>query len=925
MRWVKCDLQMQTPADAANWRGGVMGSTVDEQVAAAEAYIRRCHEVGLEVIAITDHNYLSRGFIPLLQAAIEKLAVEFGYRLVLFPGFEFEADVGKGVHVLALFEPNANLDEIDHILTECGVGYPRAPGGILAKSTKRLPELLGCIQKLDEHGHQRGIVIMPHAMKDDGLFDNGKVADWLQQTEYLNLELFAVEVPKPVRELSPGWRRLFGAGSDCDPAWRRERPIACIMSSDNKALTPEENAENYIGMRHTWIKMSKPSIESLRQAFLDHGSRVRLQDVRPSDQENHPRIVSIAVQGAAFLEDQTVRFAPNLNCVVGGRGSGKSSLLEYLRFCLQPDYLNSVDRDLHEKLLAIHRTVEKGDAEIQVTYEISRGVEDTVLLKPGNAEHRLVGREVHDLQTVLKLLEIQFFSQGELSRLSKPGQKSQVLRLIDASSGTALVELTNQETGVRGELEQLFTATHQAEAVSADMQRLKQELEELGRQWQARNDIQADAATHQQAQGAKRFVENVVQHANTDALALQRALASFDSAAMTRPENASTWPHAEWFQHLEKEVSAARSVLIEEVKDAELKYVAAITALFSNDPAWPTIQGELDSAEAQFLAACAAKGVQPTDVSKLQEVDRLRTLKQDEANTKSRQLIELQQHAGGLTKKLADLHALWLQQYEIRKTACALIQGEGATALVTVGYMRDSRSFQTIWNRLAPRDSRTRLGKNWDDLGSSLFAEFAQSSAVASPWELLQQWLDLPATVPFDSPMAALIAEVTKHLQQADVRPIWEQVRMSRVDDLVDVELKRADGSSAGRMSGEGGKILSEGQRNTALLSLLLAQGKGPIVIDQPEDELDSNYIFSDLVPLLRAVKEKRQLILATHNANLPVNADAELIYAFDARDGRGAIRTQGGLDRADVTLAVLDIMEGSEKAFKQRSEKYHF
>ena len=182
-----------------------------------------------------------------------------------------------------------------------------------------------------------------------------------------------------------------------------------------------------------------------------------------------------------------------------------------------------------------------------------------------------------------------------------------------------------------------------------------------------------------------------------------------------------------------------------------------------------------------------------------------------------------------------------------------------------------------------------------------------------------------PETVPEGSPAAPLLPELSKHIDTPDVRAVWEKVRLSRVDDLIDVELKRPDGTSAGRMSGEGGKVLSEGQRNTALLSLILAEGSGPIVIDQPEDELDSNYLFSDLVPLLRLTKNTRQLILATHNANLPVNADAELIYAFEAREGRGKQRTQGGLDRADVTKAVLDIMEGSEQAFKQRSEKYHF
>jgi ABC-type cobalamin/Fe3+-siderophores transport system ATPase subunit len=146
-------------------------------------------------------------------------------------------------------------------------------------------------------------------------------------------------------------------------------------------------------------------------------------------------------------------------------------------------------------------------------------------------------------------------------------------------------------------------------------------------------------------------------------------------------------------------------------------------------------------------------------------------------------------------------------------------------------------------------------------------------------------------------------------------------VRISRVSDGIDVELLREDRTVAGSMSG----ALSEGQRNTVLLNLMLARGEGPIVIDQPEDELDSSFIYRTLVRDLRAAKSKRQLIVATHNANLPVNADAEQIYALEARDGRGKPRAHGGLDRKGVAEAVLDIMEGSEQAFKQRSEKYHF
>ncbi len=922
MRWFKCDLQMQTPSDASHWRGAPMGTSLPEQEAAAETYIRRCYEVGLEVIAITDHNFLSKGFIPLLQAAIHKMTGEFGYRMVLFPGFEFEADVGKGVHVLGLFEPNASLDELDHLLTECGVAFPRIQAGVLAKSTGRLPALLECIQRPDAIGRQRGLVVMPHALSDDGLFDNDKVSAWLQQTEYLNPDLLAIEVPKPVSEMSAGWQRLLGATNDCDAAWRRERPIACIMSSDNKALTKEENAENFIGLRYTWVRMSEPSIEALRQAFLDHESRIRLQPVRPSDDERHPRLVSVSVKGAAFIEDQAIHFSPNLNCIIGGRGSGKSSLLEYLRFCIQPDYMAVVDRDLHEKLKAIHRTVENADAELRVTFEVSPGVQDTVVLKPASNEHRLATREVHDLQTVLGQLHVQFFSQGELSRLSKPGQKSQVLRLIDASCGNQLVEIAAKESTFRTEIEQLFAARMQAETIGAEVQRSMQELDELTRQWQARRDIQADALVHRRAKEASRFASGVVTQAQSDSEILRSSLGSLDELVVP-PEGAVEWPHAEWFANLGVKLQAARSTLKAEVGAAVATYLRAVSASIEGDEHWPQIQGELQAAQAQFLAACQAKGVQPADVSKLQEVDRLRTVKQIDLEGKQKQLAVLQQRTAELPKALSELHLLWRRQFDARKAACDSIQSP--TTLVAPGFMLDGRAFDSIWARLAPRDNRTRLGKSWDDVGRSLFGFFALTPGLPSPWELLLSWLAAPETIPVDSPAAALAVEVTKHIESADVRPVWEKVRLTRVDDLIDVELKRPDGTSAGRMSGDGGKVLSEGQRNTALLSLILAEGQGPIVIDQPEDELDSNYIYSDLVPLLRHTKNGRQLILATHNANLPVNADAELIYAFDAQAGRGTNRAEGGLDRATVTKAVLDIMEGTERAFKQRSEKYHF
>lgn len=150
----------------------------------------------------------------------------------------------------------------------------------------------------------------------------------------------------------------------------------------------------------------------------------------------------------------------------------------------------------------------------------------------------------------------------------------------------------------------------------------------------------------------------------------------------------------------------------------------------------------------------------------------------------------------------------------------------------------------------------------------------------------------------------------------------WLNLRCQRVLDSVDIELFRHDGKSAGSISDNN---LSDGQRNTAVLALLLSQDGGPLIIDQPEDELDSNFVYKELIPLLRNMKHKRQLIIATHNANLPVNGDAEMVYAFDVENGRGVMKACGGLDNPEVTRAILDIMEGTEEAFRRRREKYSF
>lgn len=929
MRWFKCDLQMQTPADAAHWRGSKMGARIEEQQAAATAYIRRCYEVGLEVIAITDHNFLSKGFIPLLQNAIHDMTGEFGYRIVMFPGFEFEANVGKGVHVLGLFEPGSNLDELDHVLTACGVGFPRIQSGVLAKSTSRLVDVLPKIQAVDKTGRQIGLVVMPHAMKDDGLFDNSKVSNWLQQTEFLNPELLAVEVPKPVDQMSKGWQRLFEAGDDCDPTWRRSRPIACVMSSDNKALTSDEDAENYIGMRYTWIKMSKPSIEALRQAFLDPSSRIRLMGNCPSAALQHPRIKGLSVKGAKFLADQNLLFSEGLNCVIGGRGSGKSSLLEYMRFALSQDEASGNEQDaaLTRKRSQLKESLGEG-AEIRIIFEVEGGVSDTLVYEPSlkdAAQRRIDGREVYDLRTVTRQLQAQFFSQGELSRMTNGSHgQAQVLALIDASSGPELIQLNAEEQELKGKLKALFQARRDESRLVHEISVAQQEATELTRQLEARAALQEDSQRNQRALQARRFLESMQSQYRADVAAVEELRKSLAETGAHLPEGADTWPNADWFASTSVAIDQARSLLVDGINNALAEFQGRLDSLLSDDSIGPTLAA-IEADQAAFRFACAEKGIHEEDIARLQELEEARQAKLNLVEARNEAMCKVKQQAAEFEPTLAALHSVWQRQFEVRQQTADDIQSKVAsnTVRLKTSFMSDQESFRQLWKRLAPRDGRNKLARRWEEIGDDLFGSWQARNKEVSPWETAEAGRTEGNVLPsfYGEMLDDLQPAMLKHLDSEDILPIWEDIRLTRVGDGIDVDLLREDQSVAGSMAG----ALSEGQRNTVLLNLMLAKGGGPIIIDQPEDELDSSFIYKTLVTDLRSAKLKRQLIIATHNANLPVNADAELIYALEAREGRGQVLAQGGLDRAHVAEAVLDIMEGSEQAFKRRSEKYHF
>ncbi len=117
---------------------------------------------------------------------------------------------------------------------------------------------------------------------------------------------------------------------------------------------------------------------------------------------------------------------------------------------------------------------------------------------------------------------------------------------------------------------------------------------------------------------------------------------------------------------------------------------------------------------------------------------------------------------------------------------------------------------------------------------------------------------------------------------------------------------------------------LSLGQQQSILLTILLySKNTAPLIIDQPEDNLDSEFIYKTLVTNLRRVKEKRQVIIVTHNANITVLGDAELIIPLRSSSEHAAIYCRGSIDTPETNAMTCSILEGSEQAFKKRKQIY--
>ena len=285
------------------------------------ALVEACKANGIEIIGLADH-YRIQPAATLIEAARAA-------GIVVFPGFEAVSQ--EGVHFLCLFDPTTTLSSVQGRIHACGIHdeSSESPLGDLHAS-----------QLLQQAPDWPAQVIAAHIAGGGGLF-RALQAGQARSAIWRHSCLHACSLPGPISAAPEDVRPIL---ENKNADYQRERPIAVLNCQDVR--DPADLAKPGTTC---YVKMTAPTIEGLRQAFLDPGSRVRLSSDPAPDE--HIEFLGLAWETEGFLRGCRLHFNENLNVVIGGRGSGKSTVIESLRYVLGIEPIGEEAKRVHNGIV----------------------------------------------------------------------------------------------------------------------------------------------------------------------------------------------------------------------------------------------------------------------------------------------------------------------------------------------------------------------------------------------------------------------------------------------------------------------------------------------------------------------------------------------------------------------------------------------
>lgn len=882
-RWWSLDLHAHSPASFDY--GGLEGNPGVGPKPSFQEWIRAYIAAGVDGIVVTDHNS-HEGIGPARQALQDLRAEDPDLpSFVIFPGVEITAT--GGIHVLAVFDPATDADIVNQALTLCRYEGTRGASDQTANMTVAdiAMEIVG----------RGGICIPAHADQPRGIFgmDARELAALADSPHIAAVEVVDDGCVGEAKRL--GWVPVLGSD-------------AHHLSTDS---CPDGIEAKAPGTHLTLIKAESLNLDGLRLALTDPYESVR-RCRRGYDDPNatsHGHIDRIRVMRGDTVEE--FRFGPWMNSLIGGRGVGKSTLIELLRLALgrSQELEGSVAEDLrrfspgaepHERwwdeetCLVVDYT--KDQRLLRVTWSGANPEKSALHVWTGELWEEQSGRAVDRAP-------VRIFSQKQIYELATSPQS--FLTILDdmpviqrADWDAEYKDLQLRFRGERNKLRQLLAETEKADRIRGQLQEVQGRLRHLA-------ELRA-SDEYQELEAAEARIRDATA-AEEHALGLEQRLA--DDANSLRGLVTDTLSDTEFDERSRTFALAAE--LLEQ----------AAAALATGRAAW-NAQGTAarwDERVAELNEWLSEQGGSTRSSAEQTRADRQREAELeaellDVENSEER----CREQQGVIDQLLTDISAKRTQLFVRRREYTD--QLNSATDTPTKVEVHQQGDVDDIGDDLrtllqCPESFDSAFSK--DGIAASLLAKQPKNPRFPEDVYSFKRALIEFVEVGSDSAIGQSIAVDRRfytRLQNSGTFDLVTNILLWFPEDLVSVRYRPRDGQDY--IAVDRG---SPGQRTAALLTVILQMGTEPLVLDQPEDDLENKLIRHLAVETLKNIKCNRQLIVSTHNANVVVTSAAENILVLEHGDLVPGIEAEGTLQTLAVKEKVCEILEGGREAITTR------
>ncbi len=906
-KWWKFDFHTHTPASDDYGRGDESFKSIKP-----EAWLQKAMESGLDCVVVTDHN--SGAWIDDLKARNEELrdrdTKPGWYReLTIFPGLEITvANSSSRVHLLAVFDPSCDSQTVTGVLGSCGItsGYGDD------KNTSTTTGFVETVRKVTE---ANGVAIPAHIDGSKGLLEG--------------ITALTPELEKSLKAVSAAEFCDLHKFDNAEPTLKKAvNRLAKVAGSD--AHKPDD-----IGKHFSWLKMSRPSIEGLRLALLDHEFCVKNQPETPNRLPDIflSKLTIKAMRHCGRVSDQpfVTRLHPHFNAVIGGRGTGKSTILESIRIVSRRDQNLATEaprvKDELDKFMGLSQNKGVMLNGTEILLELHRRGKNYQLRWRFDGQGAVLEEEANgawqeiEAGDLIERFPVSIFSQKQINELASNPRG--LLEIVDRSPEVDRAEWKSRWESVKSQFLQL-------------RERRRELLRQLDGEKQIRvklGDVENDLKQYEEKGHGEVLKQYQKRSQQKNGLPDDQL---FDDLSSGIRELASNAGLSDFPAHLfdEQDDTTAEIQAIHEQTAQELEKVSeTLGKLADSVDALKTQKAEDISSSKWHQAVQASIAAYDGLIKEYEEKKSPLSITLygewvQQRNQLQRQLIALDSvrketefAEKQIEESLARLQELRVELLEKRRSFLNRVIGASTFVRMELVQYGDVSTSEEEYRSLLNIEDGKFVNSVYDRANKeSLLREFNEWEETKKTESDLPQLISQIKARTFDIARGQVSGNhgaFDNRLKKVlETQPaIFDQLDAWWPEDMLRVKYSK-DPSSGKFDDLEKG---SAGQKAAAILAFLLSHGDEPLIIDQPEDDLDNALIYDLIVKQIHKNKNGRQLIIVTHNPNIVVNGDSELIHVLKYDGGQVQIDRQGGLGDSSIRESICTIMEGGKDAFDKR------